>query len=336
MTVSEHIRRANEAVRLALPFHDRRDADDAQRGFVTRLDRPIVENTEGRVVWDLTAYGDISGDPPDSVNPSLWRQAQLDLMHGLFEIAPGFFQVRGLDLSNMTIVEGDEGVVVIDPLISTETAAAALALYRSVRGDRPVTAMIYTHSHVDHFGGARGVLPGGEPGDIPIVAPEGFTVHAVSENLIAGPAMARRAGYMYGAALEKGPLGQMTSGLGPYNSTGTISLVPPTVDVTRTGEEMVLDGVRIVFQMTPGTEAPAEMNFHFPDDRLLCMAENATHNLHNTLTLRGALVRDPHALGPFPRRGHRAVRRGHRHVVRLAPLADLGHRPGGAVPLGAA
>jgi alkyl sulfatase BDS1-like metallo-beta-lactamase superfamily hydrolase len=286
-------------MRLALPFHDRQDFEDAQRGFVTALDEPVVRATDGRVVWDLTAYGDVSGEAPETVNPSLWRQAQLDLIHGLFEIAPGFFQVRGLDLSNMTIIEGEEGVVVIDPLISTETAAAALELYRSVRGDRPVTAMIYTHSHVDHFGGARGVLPGGEPGGIPIVAPEGFTMHAVSENLTAGPAMARRAGYMYGAVLEKGPLGQMTSGLGPYNSTGTITLVPPTVDITRTGEELVLDGVRVVFQMTPGTEAPAEMNFHFPDHRLLCMAENATHNLHNTLTLRGALVRDPHAWAHF-------------------------------------
>ena len=209
MTASEHIRRANDAVRLALPFHDRQDFDDAQRGFVTALDEPVVRGTDGRVVWDLTEYGDVSGEAPPSVNPSLWRQAQLDLIHGLFEIAPGFFQVRGVDLSNMTIVEGDEGVVVIDPLISTETAAAALALYRSVRGDRPVTAMIYTHSHVDHFGGARGVLPDGGPGDIPIVAPEGFTAHAVSENLTAGPAMARRAGYMYGAALDKGPLGQI-------------------------------------------------------------------------------------------------------------------------------
>ncbi len=207
MTVSEHIRRANAAVRLALPFHDLHDVDDAQRGFVTRLDRPIVENTEGRVVWDLTAYGDLSGEAPDSVNPSLWRQARLDLMHGLFEIAPGFFQVRGLDLSNMTIVEGVEGVVVIDPLISTETAAAALALYRSVRGDRPVTAMIYTHSHVDHFGGARGVLPDGEPGDIPIVAPEGFTAHAVSENLTAGPAMARSGRVHVRRRAREGPVG---------------------------------------------------------------------------------------------------------------------------------
>ncbi|MCU0312090.1 MAG: MBL fold metallo-hydrolase [Acidimicrobiales bacterium] len=299
MTAGAHVRRANEALRATLPFHDRRDFDDARRGFVAALDEPVVRGTGGRIVWDLTAYGDVTGEAPPSVNPSLWRQAQLDLLHGLFEIAPGFFQVRGLDLSNMTIVEGDEGVIVIDPLISTETAASALALYRSVRGDRPVTALVYTHSHVDHFGGARGVLPGGEPGAIPILAPEGFTAHAVSENLTAGPAMARRAAYMYGADLEKGPLGQMTSGLGPYNSTGTISLVVPNVDITDTGQEVVLDGVRIVFQLTPGTEAPAEMNFHFPEQRLLCMAENATHNLHNIVTLRGALVRDPRAWAHF-------------------------------------
>lgn len=299
MSASEHVARANAAVRLSLPFHDEQDVVDAGRGLVARLDEPIVTATDGRVVWDLTAYGDLSGEAPDTVNPSLWRQAQLDVMHGLFEIAPGFYQVRGLDLSNMTIVEGDEGVIVIDPLISNETAAAALALYRSVRGDRPVTALIYTHSHVDHFGGARGVLPGGEPGAIPIVAPEHFLTHAVSENLTVGPAMARRATYMYGAELEKGPTGQMTSGLGPYNSTGTTSLVPPTVDVTRTGQELVLDGVRLRFQMTPGTEAPAEMNFHFPDHRILCMAENATHNLHNVVTLRGAQVRDARAWSRF-------------------------------------
>ncbi|MCD9624818.1 alkyl/aryl-sulfatase [Rhabdothermincola salaria] len=299
MSASEHVARANAAVRLRLPFHDDQDFVDAGRGLVARLDEPIVTATDGRVVWDLTAYGDLSGDAPDTVNPSLWRQAQLDVMHGLFEIAPGFYQVRGLDLSNMTIVEGDEGVIVIDPLISNETAAAALALYRSVRGDRPVTALLYTHSHVDHFGGARGVLPDGEPGDIPIVAPEHFLDHAISENLTVGPAMARRAAYMYGAELEKGPTGQMTSGLGPYNSTGTTSLVPPTVDITHTGQELVLDGVRLRFQMTPGTEAPAEMNFHFPDHRILCMAENATHNLHNVVTLRGAQVRDARAWSRF-------------------------------------
>ncbi|NCY17571.1 MAG: MBL fold metallo-hydrolase, partial [Actinobacteria bacterium] len=194
---------------------------------------------------------------------------------------------------------GETGVIVIDPLISCETAAAALELYRSHRGDRPVTAVIYTHSHIDHFGGVRGVLPDGEPGDIPIVAPEGFLEHAVSENLYAGTAMARRAVYMYGSLLPKGPLGQITTGLGATTSVGRVTLVPPTIDITTTGQELVLDGVRIVFQMTPGTEAPAEMNFHFPDLRLLCMAENATHNLHNVVTLRGAIVRDAHGWAHF-------------------------------------
>jgi alkyl sulfatase BDS1-like metallo-beta-lactamase superfamily hydrolase len=299
MTPSDHTLAANEAARMTLPFSDRQDFEDAQRGFITALDEPIVTATDGRVVWDITGYGDISGECPDTVHPSLWRSAQLNVMHGLFEVVPSVYQVRGLDLSNMTIVEGDTGVIIIDPLISCETAAAALELYRSQRGDRPVTAIIYTHSHIDHFGGVRGVLPDGDPGDIPIVAPEGFLEHAVSENLYAGTAMSRRAIYMYGSLLPKGPLGQITTGLGATTSVGRVTLVPPTIDITTTGQELVLDGVRIVFQMTPGTEAPAEMNFHFPDLRLLCMAENATHNLHNVVTLRGALVRDAHAWAHF-------------------------------------
>jgi len=288
MGITEHTAAANRAVTMTLPMHDRRDFDDARRGFVTSLDEVIVRGTDGRVVWDLDAYGSFDGDAPDTVHPSLWRQAQLNLIHGLFEVVPSVYQVRGLDLSNMTIIEGDTGVIVIDPLISAETAAASLELYRSVRGDRPVTAVIYTHSHVDHFGGVRGVLPGGQAGDIPIVAPEHFVEHALSENIYAGTAMTRRATYMYGALLPKGPEGQVTVGL-----------VPPTIDITRTGEEVVLDGVRIVFQMTPGTEAPAEMNFHFPELSLLCMAENATHNLHNVVTLRGAQVRDARAWSRF-------------------------------------
>jgi alkyl sulfatase BDS1-like metallo-beta-lactamase superfamily hydrolase len=299
MGITERTASANRAVAMTLPLHDRRDFDDARRGFVTSLDEVIVKATDGRVVWDLEAYGSFDGDAPDSVHPSLWRQAQLNLVHGLFEVVTGVYQVRGLDLSNMTIIEGERGVIVIDPLISAETAAASLRLYRSERGDRPVTAVIYTHSHVDHFGGVRGVLPDGLRGDIPIVAPEHFVEHALSENIYAGTAMTRRATYMYGALLPKGPEGQVTAGLGPTTSVGTLGLVPPTIDISRTGEELVLDGVRIVFQMTPGTEAPAEMNFHFPDLRLLCMAENATHNLHNVVTLRGAQVRDSRAWSRF-------------------------------------
>ncbi|MGW4804583.1 alkyl/aryl-sulfatase [Kitasatospora sp. NPDC004272] len=192
----------------------------------------------------------------------------------------------------MTLVEGERGVVVIDPLISTETAAAGLALYRKHRGDRPVTGVIYTHSHGDHFGGVRGVLPHGTEAGVPILAPEGFLEHAVSENVYAGNAMVRRAVYMYGSNLPKSPEGQVSTGLGIATSEGTISLIPPTVDITRTGQEETVDGVRIVFQLTPGTEAPAEMNFLFPQLRALCLAENATHNMHNVLTLRGAVVRD--------------------------------------------
>lgn len=276
---------------MQVDFDDTTDFENAERGFIAELDPPVVEAADGRVIWDIGAYGFLEGDCPATANPSLWRQSQLCNKQGLFEVTAGIYQVRNLDLSNMTFVEGRAGVIVIDPLISAETAAAGLALYRAHRGDRPVTGMIYTHSHVDHFGGARGILPEGHP-QVPILAPEGFLEHAVSENVYAGNAMNRRATFMYGAALDKAPDGQIGAGLGMTTSTGTVTLIPPTVDITRTGQEEEIDGVRIVFQLTPGTEAPAEMNFLFPDQRALCMAENATHNMHNVLTLRGAVVRD--------------------------------------------
>ena len=272
-------------------FEDRTDFENADRGFVAALTPGVVKDRNGRVVWDADAYRFLDGDCPDTANPSLWRQSQLCAKQGLFEVTDGIYQVRGLDLSNISFIEGDTGVIVIDPLISTECAAAALALYREHRGQRPVTAVIYTHSHGDHFGGVRGVLP---EKDIPVIAPAGFLEHAVSENVYAGTAMTRRAVYMYGAVVAKGPAGQIGAGLGQTTSTGTISLVPPTLDITRTGQEETVDGVRIVFQITPGTEAPSEMNFYFPDKHAVCMAENATHNLHNLLTLRGAVVRNPH------------------------------------------
>lgn len=271
-----------------LPFEDRTDFEDADRGFIAKLDPGVVTADDGRVVWDNDAYAFLAGDCPETANPSLWRQGQLCAKQGLYQVTEGIYQVRGLDLSNMTLVEGDRGVVVIDPLVSAETAAAALGLYREHRGDRSVTAVIYTHSHVDHFGGVEGVVTD----EVPVVAPEGFMEHAVSENVYAGLAMSRRALYMYGAILERGPAGHIGTGLGITNSTGSIGLIPPTLSVTHTGQEETLDGIRISFQLTPGTEAPAEMNFLFPEHRALCMAENATHNLHNILTLRGALVRD--------------------------------------------
>jgi alkyl sulfatase BDS1-like metallo-beta-lactamase superfamily hydrolase len=287
---------ANAAVRMRLPFANTEDFEDARRGWIGSLSDPVVRATDGRVVWDADAYAFLDAECPDTVNPSLWRQGQLASIHGLFEVAEGIYQVRGLDLSIMTIVEGDAGVLVIDPLISTECAAAALALYREHRGDRPVTGLLYTHSHADHFGGARGVVSAEDvaSGRVPVLAPYGFLAHAVSENVFAGGAMTRRATYMYGALLPKGPAGQVGAGLGQTTSTGTVTLIPPTVDITRTGQEEVVDGIRMVFQLAPDTEAPAEMHFLFPERRALCIAENATRNLHNVLTLRGALVRDPH------------------------------------------
>jgi alkyl sulfatase BDS1-like metallo-beta-lactamase superfamily hydrolase len=271
-----------------LSWDDTADFADADRGFLGALTPGVVKDAAGKVVWDSDAYAFLEQPCPETANPSLWRQGQLCARQGLYEVTEGIYQVRGLDLSNMTLVEGTEGVIVIDPLISVETAAAALALYRVHRGDRPVTGVIYTHSHGDHFGGVAGVTEG----NVPIVAPAGFMEHAVSENVYAGTAMTRRAIYMYGLALQPGPAGQVGVGLGLGVSTGAVSLFPPTVDVTRTGQEEIIDGVRIVFQLTPGTEAPSEMNFLFPERRALCMAENATHNLHNILTLRGAQVRD--------------------------------------------
>ncbi|MFD4227479.1 alkyl/aryl-sulfatase [Streptomyces sp. NPDC058545] len=288
------IAKANQALRQRFPFDDTQDMADARRGFMGTASENLIRSSDGGVVWDLDAYGFLERDCPDTANPSLWRQSRLVADHGLFEVVAGIYQVRGFDLSNMTLVEGERGVLVIDPLISAETAAAALALYRAHRGDRPVTGVLYTHSHVDHFGGVRGVIGDTEAGSgLVVIAPEGFLEHAVSENVYAGTAMARRAAYMYGAALPKGERGQIGAGLGQTTSTGSVGLVPPTLDITHTGQTETVDGIRMVFQLTPGTEAPAELNIHFPDRAALCMAENATHNLHNLLSLRGAEVRDP-------------------------------------------
>ncbi|WP_369247898.1 alkyl/aryl-sulfatase [Streptomyces sp. R41] len=275
-----------------LPFDDLADFENADRGFIAALVPGVIRDEEGRVVYDGDAYAFLGEDCPDSAHPSLWRQARLCARQGLYEVTEGVFQVRGLDLSNMTVVEGKRGVIVVDPLISAECASAALGLYREHRGQRPVTGLIYTHSHVDHFGGARGVLPHGSEDGVPVLAPEGFLEHAVSENVYAGNAMLRRADFMHGGRLPKGPRGQIGTGLGTVISTGTIGLVAPTVDITRTGQEEIVDGVHFVFQLTPGTEAPAEMNFLLREQRALCVAENASHTLHNLLTLRGALVRD--------------------------------------------
>ncbi|MCU1642084.1 MAG: hypothetical protein JWN03_2359 [Nocardia sp.] len=298
---SDFIFQQHQQALAEMPFNDTADQQDCDRGFIAALEPGVVHDADGKVVWDSDTWGFLEGTCPSSVHPSLWRQSGLNVRQGLYEVTEGIYQIRGLDLSQMTIVEGKTGVVVIDPLVSAETAAAGLKLYREHRGDKPVTGLIYTHSHVDHFGGARGVttIEDVEAGRCPVIAPAGFLEHAVAENVYAGTAMSRRASYMYGAVLPRGPRGTVGSGLGQTNSLGTITLIAPNKDITHTGQEEIVDGVRIIFQITPGTEAPSEMNFYFPDHRALCMAENATHTLHNLLTLRGALVRDPHVWSQY-------------------------------------
>lgn len=280
---------AQAALAAALPADDGRDFELARRGFAG-----TIPNAEVGGAWSQAPYAFLEGERPDTVNPSLWRQARLNAIHGLFGVCPGIWQVRGFDISNVTFIEGERGFVVIDPLTSAQPAAAALKLLREHRGDRPVTAVIYTHSHVDHYGGIRGVLSDEQiaGGEVPIVAPEGFLQAAVSENVLLGNVMGRRATYMYGALLPRDGQGHVDAGLGKAVSQGAVSLVPPTDSIRESGERRTLDGVEIVFQVTPDTEAPAEMNFFFSGHGALCMAENCTCHLHNLYTPRGAQVRD--------------------------------------------
>ena len=288
-------RRFHEMFAKSLPPDDRVDFEDAARGFIGTIPDARVEAAGGRVVWDMAPYAfEAQGNPPpDTINPSLWRQAQLNNHHGLFEVTPGIYQVRSFDISNVTFIEGKTGYIVVDPLTSAEPAAAALALMRKHRGDKPVTAVIYTHSHVDHYGGIRGVMTDEDiKRGLRIIAPEGFLQAAVAENILAGNAMGRRATYMFGSLLPRGPRGHVDSGLGKATSQGSVSLVPPTESISQTGFRHTIDGVEIVYQLTPDTEAPAEMNFYFPQFRALCMAENCTCHLHNLYTPRGAQVRD--------------------------------------------
>ncbi|QBE48926.1 alkyl/aryl-sulfatase [Leucobacter triazinivorans] len=295
------IQAAHRSLLDQLPFDNTDDFEAADRGFLgTRAD-PEIRDSSGEVVWDLSSYDFLGGESPESVNPSLWRQSKLVAKHGLFEVVDGLYQVRGFDLSVMSFIETDSGVIVVDPLISQETATAALALYEEHRGPRTVVAVIYTHSHIDHFGGVLGIVDPADvqSGKVQVIAPEGFLEHAISENVYAGTAMGRRAGYMYGAALDRGPSGQLGAGLGQTTSTGTAGVLVPTLEIRETGETHTVDGVEIEFQLAPGTEAPSEMHFYFPRYRALCMAENATHTLHNLLTLRGAVVRDPHVWSKY-------------------------------------
>ena len=295
-------RALNRAVLDALPFHDVEDFEDARRGFIESLPEVEIRNAQGRVVWSLRDYAFLVEETaPLTVNPSLWRQARLNMHHGLFEVTERVYQIRGFDISNMTLIEGEAGVIVIDPLISTEVASAGLELYRKHRGARPVTAVIYSHSHTDHYGGVRGGVDEDDvrAGRVDVWVPDRFMQEVVSENVIAGTAMVRRAQFQFGATLPKGPRGQVDAGLGKVTSRGTVTLIPPTRSITAPIETHRVDGIEIVFQNTPETEAPAEMHMFYPALRALNLAENATHNLHNTYPIRGAQARDANAWAKY-------------------------------------
>jgi len=286
---------ANRRVLGTLPFTDQADFEDARRGFVGGpAEDEILRNAQGNPVWNFGAYRFIDGQAPDTVNPSLWRQATLNRIAGLFKVTERVYQVRGYDLSNMNVIEGDTGLIVMDPLVSAETAKAALELYYRHRPRKPVVAVIYTHSHGDHFGGVKGVVDEADvaAGKVRIYAPSGFMEEAISENVMAGNAMSRRAQYMYGAFLARSATGHVDAGIGKAASAGSITLIAPTDLIDKALDTRTIDGVQVEFQLAPETEAPAEMHLFFPQFKVLCMAENATHSQHNILTPRGAQVRD--------------------------------------------
>jgi len=292
----------NRAVLDALPFADKQDFDDARHGFVATLPEVEIKNDQGRVVWTLRDYAFLAEEhAPATVNPSLWRLARLNLNHGLFQVADRIYQVRGFDVSNMTMIESDHGLIVVDPLMSTEVARAALELYTRHRGPRRIVAVIYSHSHPDHYGGVRGVVDERDvsAGRVDIWAPDRFMQEIVSETVLAGTAMVRRAQFQFGATLPKGPRGQVDTGLGKATSRGTVTLIPPTRFIKEPIETHRIDGLEIVFQLTPETEAPAEMHMFHPGLRALNLAENATHNLHNIYPIRGAQARDANAWAKY-------------------------------------
>ncbi|NCE89375.1 alkyl/aryl-sulfatase [Pseudomonas sp. L13] len=291
---SVHTRNSNSAVLQQRPFSNDSDYTAVTRGLIAPFTDQVM-GANGKPVWNLASYDFLKQkDSPATVNPSLWRLAQLNRHAGLFEVAPGLYQVRGLDLANMTIIEGEDGLIIIDPLTATETARAALDMYYQNRSRKPVVAVIYSHTHVDHFGGVRGVIDEAEvkAGKVKIFAPSGFMEHVVSENVYAGNAMGRRAQYQFGMYLPRGEQGQVDAAIGKAVPTGTVSLIPPTDLISQPYETRRIAGMEVEFQLTPGTEAPAEMNFYLPQFKALGIAENATQTMHNILTPRGAQVRD--------------------------------------------
>ncbi|HEX4302810.1 MAG TPA: alkyl sulfatase dimerization domain-containing protein [Rhizomicrobium sp.] len=290
-----------DEARALVAADDRQDFDFAARGFIATRKDPVIARADGRAAFDLSSYDFLKGPAPATANPSLWRQAQILTQHGLFRVAERIYQVRGFDVSTISFIDAGSGWIVVDPLTTVEVARAAYDLVTEHLGRKPVAAVIYSHSHVDHYGGVGGVATAAEAasGAITVIAPEGFLEHAVSENIIAGPAMSRRARFQFGLTLPRGAQGEMTSGLGPCPSLGSLSLIAPNLLITQTGQEVTIGDVTMVFQLTPGTEAPAEMNFYLPQFRAVFMAENANLTMHNLLPARGALVRDAKAWADY-------------------------------------
>ena len=292
-TATAHTMAINAEIAKQLPLDDQQDFADATRGLIASQKPLQVKNADGKVLWDMEKYAFIDGAAPDSVNPSLWRQAKLNNIHGLFEVTPGIYQLRGFDLANITLIQGKTGWILVDPLTTAPTARNALAFAREQLGEQKISAIIFTHSHIDHFGGIDGVLTDNEREQLQVIAPEGFMEEASSENILAGPTMQRRAQYMYGSRLERSATGHVDTGLGkqpPFG--GDIGILAPTHIVSQTGQTLTVDGVDIVFQYTPASEAPAEMTFYIPQLKAFGGAEVVSHTLHNLYTLRGAKVRD--------------------------------------------
>ncbi|MFV0303739.1 MAG: MBL fold metallo-hydrolase, partial [Paracoccus sp. (in: a-proteobacteria)] len=293
--------KANAAMAAALPLADQQDFERARRGFIATLDDPVIRGEKGNAVYDTSSMDFVTGPAPDTVNPSLWRHAELMAETGLYEVAEGIYQVRNFDVTTMSFIRGETGWIAVDPVISTEPAAAALKLLREKVADLPVTAVIFTHSHIDHFGGVKGWITEEQArsGEVQVIAPEGFFDHAVSEMLLAGNAMSRRAHYMHNAFIDRSPTGTMGSGLGSGISNGTITIIEPNVTIASNtmhdggeAQKMTVDGVEIWFHSTPGAEAPAELMAWFPKQKALLHSEIMNHSMHNLYTPRGTQARN--------------------------------------------
>lgn len=293
---SKYTLELQNSLRKTLPFEDKRDFEESKKGFIAAPAYKRMMAEAGHVAWDMGSYEFLlQGKDFDSVHPSLQRQAILNMAYGLYEVVPRkIYQVRGFDLANITFIRGDTGWIIFDPLTCKETAKAALELISEKVGKHPVTAVVYSHSHGDHYGGVRGVVNEADvkSGKIPIIAPVGFMKYAIAENVYAGNAMNRRMYFQYGVLLPRSPFGHVDQSIGKNTAAGKTGLIPPTRIIEKNIEELTIDGVKVVFQNTPGTEAPAEMNTYFPQFKAFWAAENICGTIHNIYTLRGALVRD--------------------------------------------